>query len=151
MITERDRRKLIRFLGMLGSDHDGEVVNAARIALRLIKDRGLTWDDVLGPGVPEHTIEGKGEAASAPRPPPRPAQKPQPKPQHKHPPAKNPWYFIAAELMNELAKKKRIAATDLQLLTRAQDPFYEPNFAELSRLRDLYIAYFGQAAWAKAS
>lgn len=45
------RLRLTRLLGMLGSDHDGEVVNAARIADRLVRENGLTWDDVIAPVV----------------------------------------------------------------------------------------------------
>jgi hypothetical protein len=39
--------KLVKVLGMLGSDHDGERANAARMAAQILKDAGLTWYDVL--------------------------------------------------------------------------------------------------------
>jgi hypothetical protein len=39
--------RLAKLLGMLGSDHDGEVVNAGRAADRLLRASGLTWFDVL--------------------------------------------------------------------------------------------------------
>lgn len=47
--THRDklRKKLVRVLGMLGSDHPGERDNAAVMATRMIKEAGLTWYDVL--------------------------------------------------------------------------------------------------------
>jgi hypothetical protein len=32
---------------MTGSDHDGEVINAARLANRLVTSAGMTWPDVL--------------------------------------------------------------------------------------------------------
>jgi hypothetical protein len=32
---------------MTGSDHDGEVVNAARLANRMVTSAGMTWPDVL--------------------------------------------------------------------------------------------------------
>ncbi|WPB86414.1 hypothetical protein [Sediminicoccus rosea] len=41
------RQRLVRFCGMLGSDHDGERANAARMADRLIREAGLTWDHVI--------------------------------------------------------------------------------------------------------
>jgi hypothetical protein len=41
------RDRLSALLGMLGSDHDGEVLNAGRLASRLIRGAGLTWDQVL--------------------------------------------------------------------------------------------------------
>jgi hypothetical protein len=42
-----DRDKLIRILGMLGSAHDGEVLSAARQAQRLVREAGLTWEEIL--------------------------------------------------------------------------------------------------------
>jgi hypothetical protein len=33
---------------MLGSAHDGERANAARLAAELVRTHGLTWDDVIG-------------------------------------------------------------------------------------------------------
>jgi hypothetical protein len=48
-MDSEQRVRLVRLLGMLGSAHDGEVVNAARLAVRLIKGAGLDWHDVLSP------------------------------------------------------------------------------------------------------
>ena len=39
--------KIANLLGMLGSDHDGEVLNAARHAERLRKESDLTWPQLL--------------------------------------------------------------------------------------------------------
>jgi hypothetical protein len=39
--------QLAKFLGMLGSNHDGEVLNAARIAERLRKQLDKTWVSLL--------------------------------------------------------------------------------------------------------
>lgn len=44
------RRRLIALLGMIGSAHDGEILNAARLAQRLIGSEGLTWEEVLSNG-----------------------------------------------------------------------------------------------------
>ena len=41
------RKKLVRVLGMLGSDHPGERDAAARMATRMVKEAGLTWYDLL--------------------------------------------------------------------------------------------------------
>jgi hypothetical protein len=41
--------RLVRLLGMLGSEHDGEVVNAGRMADRLVRQHGLTWPDIITP------------------------------------------------------------------------------------------------------
>jgi hypothetical protein len=41
--------KLVKVLGRLGSDYDGEVATAGRKAHALIKGAGLTWDEVINP------------------------------------------------------------------------------------------------------
>lgn len=42
-----DAARLVKFLGMLGSDQDGERASAGAMANRLLTDRGLTWADVI--------------------------------------------------------------------------------------------------------
>ena len=44
--------KLVKVLGMLGSDHDGEVAAAGRTAHSMLKAKGLTWSDVIVPSAP---------------------------------------------------------------------------------------------------
>jgi hypothetical protein len=44
--------KLVKVLGMLGSDHDGEVAAAGRTAHSMLKAKGLTWSDVIVPAGP---------------------------------------------------------------------------------------------------
>lgn len=39
--------RLAKLLGLLGSDHDGEVANAGRAADRLLRQAGLTWFDII--------------------------------------------------------------------------------------------------------
>jgi hypothetical protein len=52
-LTEDQRRRLTRILNMLGSAHDGEVLNAARQAQKFLGSLGLTtWDEVLHNGTP---------------------------------------------------------------------------------------------------
>jgi hypothetical protein len=47
-LTEDQMRKLTRILGMMGSDHDGEVLSAARAAQRFLGSLGATtWEEVL--------------------------------------------------------------------------------------------------------
>lgn len=46
------RLRLTRLLGMIGSDGDGEALNAARMAQRLIGSEGLTWEEVLNSSGP---------------------------------------------------------------------------------------------------
>jgi len=40
-------KRLANLLGMMGSSHDGEALNAARLADRLVRARGLTWHEVI--------------------------------------------------------------------------------------------------------
>lgn len=42
-----NRERLIQLLGMLGSAHDGEVLNAGRLAQRFISDHKLTWEEIV--------------------------------------------------------------------------------------------------------
>jgi len=42
-----DRERLAKLLGVLGSEHDGEVVAAGRAADRLVRQSGMTWRSVL--------------------------------------------------------------------------------------------------------
>jgi len=42
-----DYTRLAKLLGMLGSDHDGEIAAAGRAASRLVRAAGLDWHEVL--------------------------------------------------------------------------------------------------------
>ncbi|MFL5252568.1 MAG: hypothetical protein ACJ8AI_06680 [Rhodopila sp.] len=44
-----DRQRLARVCGLLGSDHDGEALAAARQAEKIRKKVGLTWEELLVP------------------------------------------------------------------------------------------------------
>jgi hypothetical protein len=44
--------KLVKVLGMLGSDHDGEVAAAGRRAHSMLQVEGLTWNEVINPATP---------------------------------------------------------------------------------------------------
>lgn len=43
------RDRLVKLLGLLGSEHHGERANAALMASRLLEQCGLTWADVIQP------------------------------------------------------------------------------------------------------
>jgi hypothetical protein len=51
------RERLAAVLGMLGSDHDGEVLSAARTAERLRQQAGVTWHDIVAPAAPQETTD----------------------------------------------------------------------------------------------
>jgi hypothetical protein len=55
MTAALDRERLARVLGMLGSDHPGEVVAAARQAERLRADAGVTWAEIIVTALPRPT------------------------------------------------------------------------------------------------
>jgi hypothetical protein len=44
-----DTAILAKILGMLGSEHDGQALVAARQAARLVHEAGVTWADLLPP------------------------------------------------------------------------------------------------------
>ncbi len=48
-LTEQDAKMLAKILGRLGSDFDGECAAAGAIAWRFIRERKLSWDEVLAP------------------------------------------------------------------------------------------------------
>lgn len=62
------RERLTKLIAMVGSDHDGEVINAVRAADRLLRQHKLTWHDFLLPngGSPLVTVL-QSELASARR------------------------------------------------------------------------------------
>jgi hypothetical protein len=43
--------KLTKILGLLGSDHPGERDAAAQAANKLVRERGLTWGDIVAPPI----------------------------------------------------------------------------------------------------
>jgi hypothetical protein len=57
-----DRERLAKLLGMLGSDHDGEVANAGRAADALVRRAGVTWPEVVTPSLPRQSRERELES-----------------------------------------------------------------------------------------
>lgn len=48
-LTTAERARLVAILGMLGSSFEGEQKAAALAATRFLKERSLTWNDVIAP------------------------------------------------------------------------------------------------------
>lgn len=46
-LSPAERNRLVAILGRLGSDFDGERAAAGLLAARLLRDRGLCWDDLI--------------------------------------------------------------------------------------------------------
>ena len=51
-MRQANRTRLIRILGLLGSDQDGERASAALAAHRLVSASGETWAELLQPAAP---------------------------------------------------------------------------------------------------
>lgn len=62
-ITLDELERLIRILGMLGSSSDGEVIAAARFAVRWVAEKGTDWRTLLSP--PEEALPVTGVVAIA--------------------------------------------------------------------------------------
>jgi hypothetical protein len=54
-----NRTTLVRVLEILDSSHAGEALAAAKLASTMVREAGLTWDDVLAPA-----IQGRGAPAA---------------------------------------------------------------------------------------
>ena len=52
-----DLRRLTRVCGLLGSEHDGEALAAARQAEKIRKKLGLTWDELLVPSIRQRSAD----------------------------------------------------------------------------------------------
>lgn len=63
--TPAERNRLVALMGMFGSAHAGERANAASLADRMVRARGLTWNEVVA-----------GQAVQPWRPPPPPSHTP---------------------------------------------------------------------------
>jgi hypothetical protein len=47
-LSDVDRARLVRLLGMLNSTFDAERATAGRLADQFIRERNLTWDQIIG-------------------------------------------------------------------------------------------------------
>jgi len=64
-LTPAERTRLVGILGMLGSDHLGERAAAAALASRLVRDKGLGWNDVIAAeGVGEQQAPGVAQGGT---------------------------------------------------------------------------------------
>ena len=55
-----NRTTLVKVLEILDSSHAGEALAAAKLASTMVREAGLTWDDVLAPA-----IQGRGAPPAA--------------------------------------------------------------------------------------
>jgi len=52
-----NRTTLVKVLEILGSNNAGEALAAAKLAATMIREAGLTWDDVVAPEIGAHAAE----------------------------------------------------------------------------------------------
>ncbi len=57
-LSPAERNRLVAILGRLGSDFDGERAAAGLLAARLLRDRGLCWDDLILAGARAQRVPG---------------------------------------------------------------------------------------------
>ena len=55
-----DRARLAKILGLIGSEHDGEVLTAARMAEKLRKEANISWDQLLT-ATPSAAVQNTGQ------------------------------------------------------------------------------------------
>jgi hypothetical protein len=70
-VTERkamstfNRTALVKVLEILDSSHAGEALAAAKLAATMLREAGLTWDDVLAPEIQRRGADLPAHATSA--------------------------------------------------------------------------------------
>lgn len=67
-MTKLDKRRLVKVLGMLGSRHDGEALNAARNAHAMLSQARMTWAELLDVKPGDEPEPLPQEDASRPKP-----------------------------------------------------------------------------------
>ena len=63
-LAAAERERLARILGMTGSAHSGEALNAARMANRILRESGANWFDALSAPKPEEPESGEDQFAA---------------------------------------------------------------------------------------
>jgi hypothetical protein len=75
-MTQFNRATLAKVLDVLGSDHAGEALAAAKLATAMVREAGFTWDEVLRSELPAkrapHPSAHDGDMSSAHSPGPGP-------------------------------------------------------------------------------
>lgn len=103
MSAKIDRRRLVKVLGMLGSRHDGEALNAARTAHAMMSQARMRWEDLLGV---------------------KPGEEPEPVVQVDEPPPVDKGKFADPtypEMLKILLKKKNLDAKTRKRFTDMED------------------------------
>ena len=60
-----NRATLVKVLEILDSSHAGEALAAAKLASAMVRDAGLSWDDVVAPEIQGHDSQAPAAAGRA--------------------------------------------------------------------------------------
>lgn len=60
-MTTFNRATLAKVLEILDSAHSGEALAAAKLASAMVRESGLTWDEVLAPEIRPRTVPAEAE------------------------------------------------------------------------------------------
>src|SRR3954471_7589228 len=61
-MTTFNRATLAKVLEILDSSHAGEALAAAKLASAMVRDAGLSWDDVVAPEIQGHDVQAPAAA-----------------------------------------------------------------------------------------
>jgi hypothetical protein len=64
MLNQNNAERLCKILGMLGSDHAGEVADAGRAAHRLLSDCSVSWQQVIRAVAPTQIPESNQQSGN---------------------------------------------------------------------------------------
>lgn len=115
MLTRAQRTKLALICGLMTSEHDGEVLSAARKATEIIRGANTTWADVIG-------------LPSSPR---RPTYSPPPRPLHDV-----LAYWLLDHALQRLTEKEFKFVKDMS-------DAYRPTEKQMAWLGVIYTRYGG--------
>ena len=60
-----NRATLVKVLEILDSSHAGEALAAAKLASAMVREAGLSWDDVLAPQIQGQDVQAPAAASRA--------------------------------------------------------------------------------------
>ena len=65
IVSTFNRSTLVKVLEILDSSHAGEALAAAKLASAMVREAGLSWDDVLAPEIPGQEVRAPAPTSRA--------------------------------------------------------------------------------------
>jgi hypothetical protein len=65
-VSTFNRSTLVKVLEILDSSHAGEALAAAKLASAMVREAGLSWDDVLAPEIRSHDVQAPAAISATP-------------------------------------------------------------------------------------